>query len=54
MLAIYDISGKKVKEQSLNQQNTIIDLSGLSGIYIVQLGDKNGSNIVRKKLVIQE
>ena len=50
---IYDNTGKKVKEQSLNQQSTTIELPISKGIYIVQVSDKDGGNVVRRKLVIQ-
>jgi glucose/arabinose dehydrogenase len=53
VMIIYDNSGKKVRQQSISQQNTTIDLSALQGLYIVQLSDKNGSNITRSKLVIR-
>ena len=53
IMVMYDNMGKKIKEQYLNQQNTKIGLSGLHGIYIVQLSDKDGSNVTRNKLVIQ-
>lgn len=52
VIVIYDNTGKKIKEQLLSQQNTTIKLSGLRGIYIVELGAKDGSNKVRKKLVV--
>lgn len=53
VIILYDVTGKKVKEQSLNQQSTTIELSGLKGIYIVQLSDKDGGNLIRRKLVVQ-
>ncbi len=52
MLTIYDNTGKKLKEQLLNQQSTSIELPASKGIYIMQLSDKNGSNKVRKKLAV--
>jgi glucose/arabinose dehydrogenase len=53
VLMIYDNTGKKVKEQILNQQGSTIDLPGLTGVYIVQLSNKDGSNVTRNKLVIK-
>ncbi|MDQ6764278.1 MAG: PQQ-dependent sugar dehydrogenase [Bacteroidota bacterium] len=53
IMMLYDNSGKKIKEQKLTQQSNTIDLTGLSGIYIVQLSDNNGTNITRKKLVVE-
>ena len=53
MMNIYNSTGQKVKEQLLNQESTTIDLSGLKGIYVVQFNSRNGSNFIRKKLVIQ-
>lgn len=52
-MIIYDITGKKIKEQTLNQQSTTIVLPVSKGIYIILLSDKDGSNKVRKKLVVQ-
>ncbi|MEO8763996.1 MAG: T9SS type A sorting domain-containing protein, partial [Ginsengibacter sp.] len=52
ILTIYDNTGKKVKEQTLNQQSTIVGLEPLRGVYIVQIGNKDGSNVIRKKLVV--
>lgn len=52
-MVMYDDMGKKVKDQYLNQQNTKINISGLHGIYIVQLSDKDGSNVAKNKLVIE-
>src|SRR4029078_4093224 len=51
IMVIFDNTGKKVKELSLNQQSTTIELSGLRGIYIMQLSEKDGSNKVRRKLI---
>lgn len=53
VMVMYDNMGRKIKEQYLNQQNTKIDISGLWGIYIVQISDKDGSNIIKNKLVIE-
>jgi hypothetical protein len=53
ILIMYDNSGKKVRIQSLSQQSTTIDISGLKGMYIVQLADKDGTNLTRRKLVVR-
>jgi len=53
VMIIYDNIGKKVTKQVLNQQTNIINISGLKGIYIVQLSDTKGENLIRKKLVVQ-
>ncbi|HEV8081797.1 MAG TPA: PQQ-dependent sugar dehydrogenase, partial [Chitinophagaceae bacterium] len=53
IMVMYDNMGKQIIEQYLNQQNTKIGLSGLHGIYIVQLSDKDGSNVTRNKLVVE-
>jgi len=50
---IYNSTGQKVKEQLLNRESTTINLSGLKGIYIVQFSNTDGSNLTRKKLVVQ-
>ena len=52
-MMIYDNAGKKIKEQTLNQQITTIELPVSKGIYIMQLSDKDGRNKVRKKLIVQ-
>jgi len=53
IMMMYDNTGRKIKEQLLSQQNTTIELPGLRGVYIVQLSNKDGGNIIRKKLVIR-
>ena len=53
ILILYDNTGKKIKEQILNQQNNTIKLPVSRGIYIVQLSNEDGSDKVRKKLVIE-
>ena len=53
IMTIYDNAGRKLKEQTLDQQITTVELRGLRGIFIVQIGDKDGSNISRRKLVIR-
>jgi hypothetical protein len=53
VVMIYDNSGQKVKEQTINAQTSTLDLSGLRGFYIVQISGTNGQNLVREKLVIQ-
>jgi glucose/arabinose dehydrogenase len=51
-MILYDVTGKKIKEKLLNQQGTTVDLPGLKGIYIMQLSDKDGGNLIRKKFVV--
>jgi hypothetical protein len=53
MMSIYDNSGQKIKEQLLNQQNTTVKVTGIKGIYIVQISNTDGSNIERKKLLVE-
>lgn len=53
LMMLYDNSGKKVKEQIFTQQSNTIDLTGLRGMYIVQLSDDNGTNVTRKKLIVE-
>jgi hypothetical protein len=53
MLVLYDNSGKKIKEQLLRQQSTTIELRVSKGIYFIQLSDKDGGNVIRKKLMMQ-
>ena len=52
IMVIYDNTGKKVKEQSLNQQSTTIELPVSKGIYIIQVSDKDGGNVIRRKLMV--
>jgi len=52
-MTLYDNSGRRIKEQTLSQRNNTIDLTGLKGIYIVQLSDGDGMNVTRKKLVVE-
>ena len=53
VLIMYDNSGQKVKEQTINVQTSTINLTGLRGFYIVQVSGTNGQNLVREKLIIQ-
>ncbi|MGH2566422.1 MAG: T9SS type A sorting domain-containing protein, partial [Ginsengibacter sp.] len=53
ILILYDNTGKKIKEQSISQQSTSVELPASKGVYIIQLSDTNGSNKIRKKLVVQ-
>jgi glucose/arabinose dehydrogenase len=53
IMVLYDNTGKKVKEQLLTQQSATIELPVSKGIYIMQVSDKDGSNVIRRKLVRQ-
>ncbi|MEP6950356.1 MAG: PQQ-dependent sugar dehydrogenase [Ginsengibacter sp.] len=53
VMTIYDNAGKKIIEQTLNQQSSTVGLPVSKGMYIIQLSDKDGSNKVRKKLLVQ-
>ena len=44
--------GKKIKEQTLNQQKIAIKLPASKGMYIIQVSDEDARNKVRKKLLI--
>lgn len=52
-MMLFDNAGKKIKEQTLSQQKSTIDLTGLRGIYIVQLSDAAGTYLTHKKLMVQ-
>lgn len=52
-MSIYDNSGQKIKEQLLNEQHTTVKVTGIKGIYIVQISNTDGSNIERKKLLVE-
>ena len=49
VMVLYDNTGKKIKQQTINQQNSTIELPASKGIYIVQMSNTDGSNKVRKK-----
>ena len=51
-LILYDNAGKKIKQQTINQPNVIIDLPASRGLYIAQVSNINGDNKVRKKIVV--
>lgn len=51
-MALYDNEGRKVYEQIINQQHTTISLPAGKGVYIMQISSKDGSNKVRKKLIV--
>ncbi|MDQ2862219.1 MAG: PQQ-dependent sugar dehydrogenase, partial [Bacteroidota bacterium] len=53
IMNIYDNNGQKVKVQILSQQNTTVKITGTKGIYIVQLSNMDGSNLDRKKLLVE-
>ena len=52
LLVIYDNTGKKIKQQTIDQQSATVDLPVSRGLYIVQLSNINGDNKVRKKIVV--
>ena len=52
ILMIYDNNGKSKKEQP-PIVNTTVELPVSKGIYIMQVSDKDGGNVVRRKLVVQ-
>ena len=51
-LILYDNTGKKIKQQIINEPNVVIDLPASRGLYIVQVSNINGDNKVRKKIVV--
>jgi hypothetical protein len=53
MLLLYDHTGKKIKAQLLSQQSTTIEIPASAGVYTIQVSDKNGSNKVRKNLIVE-
>ncbi len=53
MMILYDNVGKKIEEQLINQQNSMIKLPASRGVYIIQISNADGSNKVRKKIVVQ-
>ncbi len=53
VMRLYNNTAQKIKEQLLSQQSTSVNLTGLKGIFILQLTDKDGGNMIRKKLVVE-
>ena len=53
VMILYNNIGQKIKEQFLSRQTTTVDIKGLKGLYIVQLSDKDGGNLVTKKLIVE-
>lgn len=52
MMSLYDYVGKKIKQQTITQQSVTIDLPPSKGVYIVELSNEDGSNRVRRKLIV--
>jgi len=52
IMTLYDNTGKEVRRQTITQQTSTIDLPASKGVYIIEVSDKEGSNKVRKKLVV--
>jgi len=51
-LTIYDYAGRRVKQQTLNQQSNTIHLPVLKGVYFLQLYD-GSVNIGREKVIVE-
>lgn len=52
IMILYDNIGKKIIEQTINQQTNTIMLPASKGVYIMQLSNTDGSIKVRKELVV--
>lgn len=54
-VSLYDITGKKVFSNTVNQNGLIVDLSdyGLKGLYMVQFVDKSGVLIKERKIIFE-
>jgi len=50
---LYDFTGKKIKKQAISQQGSTIELPVSKGVYIIQISNTDGSNKIKKKLVVQ-
>lgn len=51
-IAIYDLTGTKIKNQDFSGSETEIDISDLTdGFYVLRLSDLDGSTLVTRKLV---
>lgn len=53
VMILYDNTGRKIIQQTINQQSATIELPASKGIYIMQLSNTDGNNKVRKKIVVQ-
>jgi glucose/arabinose dehydrogenase len=53
IVIIYDLTGRKIHQQILNQPSTKIEIKGLKGVYFVQTSNADGSGMVRKKLLVK-
>ncbi|MEO8861717.1 MAG: PQQ-dependent sugar dehydrogenase [Ginsengibacter sp.] len=53
LLVIYDLAGRKIREQILNQSSTKIEIKGLKGVYFVQTSNADGRGMIRKKLLVK-
>jgi glucose/arabinose dehydrogenase len=51
VMILYDNTGKKIRKQTINQQGSTIALPASKGIYIIQISNNDGSNLVRKKII---
>jgi uncharacterized protein YfaS (alpha-2-macroglobulin family) len=51
-MSLYDNVGKKIRQQTISQQSATIDLPPSKGVYVIELSDEDGSNRVRKKLIV--
>jgi len=51
VMVLYDNTGKKIQQQTISQQNSTIELPASKGVYIMQLSNKDGTNMVRKKII---
>jgi glucose/arabinose dehydrogenase len=52
VMSLYDYIGKKIKQQTITQQSATIDLPPSKGVYVIELRDEDGSNRVRKKIIV--
>ena len=52
-IAIYDLSGRLIRLTTLSNNNNIIDVSKLKGVYIVNLIDEYGKKNGYRKLIVE-
>ncbi len=53
IVSLFDNTGRRISAQILTQQAMTIDLPAPKGLYILQVAGADGSNPVRKKIVVQ-
>ncbi len=51
-LKIYDAEGKRISQQLLREQNSLVRVPASKGVYLLEVSDQDGKNEIRKKLLV--